>query len=38
MNIINDLGEGVLDLFLLNKSFVQRSQQILALLKQQVHD
>jgi len=38
LNIINYLVAWLLDLFLLNKSFVQRSQQILALLKQQVHD
>jgi len=38
VGIINDLCAWLLDLFLLNKSYAQRSQQTLAQIEQQNHD
>jgi len=38
LNIVNYLGAWLLDLFLLNKSHAQRSQQTLAQPEQQTHD
>jgi len=38
VGIINDLCAWLLDLFLLNKSYAQRSQQTLAQPEQQTHD
>jgi len=37
VDIINDLGEWLLDLFLLNKSYAEQSQQTLSQIEQQTH-